>query len=245
MVEMGPLPAGLRWVAFDLDDTLHRFTHASGRAAEAVFAEIQRRQGIPADRLRHAYGVILRGAQSAGFTLDRTAREYRGERFAALLDELGRSSDGERGLDRLLGVYDAALGEELELRAGAAEALRAARRAGLSTMVISEGPADAQSTTIERLGIAPMVDILVTTAAEEVSKSDGLFEIALTRAGCGPEEMLYVGDSVERDIAPALALGIAAVYVGEEGPPAGQEAIRTDLAELGRLLERLRPTDGR
>jgi FMN phosphatase YigB (HAD superfamily) len=29
--------AQLRWIAFDLDDTLHYFKRASGRAAEAVF----------------------------------------------------------------------------------------------------------------------------------------------------------------------------------------------------------------
>jgi putative hydrolase of the HAD superfamily len=112
-------------------------------------------------------------------------------------------------------------------------------------MVVSEGPADAQALTIERLGIAPMVDLLVTSAAERASKSDGLLEVALARAGCGPEEMLYVGDSVERDIAPALALGIATVYVGEDELPDGMEAMRTDLVELGRLLERLRPADRR
>jgi putative hydrolase of the HAD superfamily len=239
------LPPSLRWVAFDLDDTLHGFRRASGRAAEAVFAEVERRRGIAADRLRDAYGEILRGAQSAGFTRDRTAREYRVERFGALLGRFGLSKQGEPGLDRLLDVYDAALGEELELTEGAAEALSAARWAGLSTMVVSEGPADAQALTIERLGIAPMVDLLVTSAAERASKSDGLLEVALARAGSGPEEMLYVGDSVERDIAPALALGIATVYVGEDELPDGMEAMRTDLVELGRLLERLRPADRR
>jgi putative hydrolase of the HAD superfamily len=239
------LPPSLRWVAFDLDDTLHGFRRASGRAAEAVFAEVERRQGFPADRLHEAYGEILQLAQSAGFALERTAREYRAERFAAMLDRFGPPKQGEPGMDRLLDVYDAALGEELELTEGAAEALSAARWAGLSTMVVSEGPADAQALTIERLGIAPMVDLLVTSAAERASKSDGLLEVALARAGCGPEEMLYVGDSVERDIAPALALGIATVYVGEDELPDGMEAMRTDLVELGRLLERLRPADRR
>jgi putative hydrolase of the HAD superfamily len=239
------LPPSLRWVAFDLDDTLHGFRRASGRAAEAVFAEVERRQGFPADRLHEAYGEILQLAQSAGFALERTAREYRAERFAAMLDRFGPPKQGEPGMDRLLDAYDAALGEELELTEGAAEALSAARWAGLSTMVVSEGPADAQALTIERLGIAPMVDLLVTSAAERASKSDGLLEVALARAGCGPEEMLYVGDSVERDIAPALALGIATVYVGEDELPDGMEAMRTDLVELGRLLERLRPADRR
>ena len=40
--------------------------------------------------------------------------------------------------------------------------------------------------------------------------------------------MLYAGDSIERDIAPASALGIATVYVGEETAD-GLAAIRVDL----------------
>jgi FMN phosphatase YigB (HAD superfamily) len=35
------LPPGLRWIAFDLDDTLHYFRRASSRASEAVFGDIE------------------------------------------------------------------------------------------------------------------------------------------------------------------------------------------------------------
>ncbi len=115
--------------------------------------------------------------------------------------------------------------------------LIAAKGVGLSVMVISEGPHDAQVTTIERLGIAASVDLLVTSAGEGASKSDGLFEKALARAGCECHEVLYVGDSVERDIVPTSALGIANVYVGEDGLPEGSAAMRLDLAALGRLLD--------
>jgi FMN phosphatase YigB (HAD superfamily) len=45
------LPSGLRWIAFDLDDTLHYFKRASNRAAKAVFAEIERQFGIGTDDL--------------------------------------------------------------------------------------------------------------------------------------------------------------------------------------------------
>ena len=103
-------------------------------------------------------------------------------------------------------------------------------------MVISEGPHDAQETTIGRLGIAADVDLLVTSAGEGVSKSDGLFERALERANCVPHEVLYVGDSLERDIGPASELGIASVYVGDEELPEASKAIKLDLAALARLL---------
>lgn len=123
-------------------------------------------------------------------------------------------------------TYDTALGESLELKPGADQALRAAKRGGLSVVVISEGPHDAQQTTIERLGIAPWVDLLVTSGGEGTSKSHDLFGRALARAGCDPAEIVFVGDSLERDVGPASALGITCFYVGVERLPEGSAAVK-------------------
>jgi putative hydrolase of the HAD superfamily len=237
------LPPAVRWIAFDLDDTLHSFERASRRASEAVFDDVERQFGIGVDALDEAYRELLRAAQSGHFSQPKTSREYRAERFGALLSGFGLDPGPQ--LERLLDVYDAALGEALELKPGARQALMAAKRAGLSVMVVSEGPHDAQATTIERLGIAPSIDLLVTSAGEQASKSAGLFERALERAGCERHELLYVGDSLERDIAPTSALGIASVYVGDDELPDGSAAMRLDLPALAQLLSQLaREGDG-
>jgi putative hydrolase of the HAD superfamily len=228
------LPPGLRWVGFDLDGTLHYFKRASDRAAETVLRDIARKYDTKVDDLAVAYRKILRSTQRRHFVEARTSREYRAERFRALLQEF--RYDTESHLKRLLDIYDDALAAELELRPGAREALAAARRANLQVMVVSEGPHDAQETTIERLGIAGEVDLLVTSAWEGTSKSDRLFERAVAKARCKPPEVLFVGDSIARDIAPASALGMATVYVGEEDPPIGSSAMRISLPALARLL---------
>lgn len=227
--------AQLRWIAFDLDDTLHYFKRASGRAAEAVFRDVERQFGIGPDELSEAYREILRAAQASHFSQSKTSREYRAERFGALLNRF--ACDPGPQMDRLLDIYNAPLCEALELRPGARQVLIAAKRANLSVMVVSEGPHDAQSTTIERLDIASYVDLLVTSAGEGVSKSDGLFERALERAGCDCHEVLFVGDSLARDIAPTSALRIANVYVGEDALPDGSATMRLDLTKLSRLLD--------
>jgi putative hydrolase of the HAD superfamily len=231
------LPPGLRWIGFDLDDTLHYFRRASADASETVLREIQRDSGIELGVLEHAYREILRTGQGGHFSQPRTSREYRAERFGALLGRFDQ--DADPSLDRILDLYDAALGEVLTLKPGARESLAAVKRAGLSVMVISEGPHDAQETTIDRLGIAPSIDLLVTSASEQASKTDGLFERALDRAGCERCEILYVGDSIDRDIVPTVALGIASVYVGEEELPEHVPAIKIDLAKLSQLLDSL------
>lgn len=173
-----PLPPDLRWVAFDLDDTLHDFRRASASATDAAFGAIDGHVGIGTGDLGAAYGEILDAARCGHFTEPKSAREYRGERFGALLRRFG--VDPGPHLERVLEAYDAALGEALALRPGALGALRATKRAGLLVMVVSEGPRDAQETTIERLGLAPSIDLLVTSTGEGAAEGR-----RLVRAGAG------------------------------------------------------------
>ena len=76
-----------------------------------------------------------------------------------------------RHLEAVLDLYDEALSRNLKLKDGAKETLLAARDNGLQIMVVSEGPHDAQEAALERLGIAPLVDLLITSGAEKTSKA--------------------------------------------------------------------------
>lgn len=84
-----------------------------------------------------------------------------------------------RHLEAVLDLYDEVLSRSLQLKDGAKETLLAARANGLRIMVVSEDPQDAQEATLERLEIAPLADLLVTSAAEKASKRGGLLKIAL------------------------------------------------------------------
>jgi FMN phosphatase YigB (HAD superfamily) len=51
--------------------------------------------------------------------------------------------------------------------------------------------------------------------------------------------MWWTGNSLERDILPTQALGIASVYVGEDELPEDSTATRLDLTTLAELLDRV------
>ena len=151
------------------------------------------------------------------------------ERFGKLL--VAFSIIPHRHLDRALDVYDAALAESGAERGAGAYCMISS--AGRSIMVVTEGPHDAQATTISRLGIAPYVDLLVTSRREGLQMRRVL-KCALDKAGCAPSAAIYVGDSVECDIAPARALGIRAIYAGEQdqAPDVETSASLADLTKL-------------
>lgn len=227
-------PASVRWVGFDLDDTLHFYRKASGQASAAVFGYLDEEFGCGIEELKAAYAQILKDAQNGAFADGRSARECRAERFSKLLVVL--SIVPHRNLEEALDIYDAALAANLELKAGAAALLQDIKAAGRSVMVVTEGPHDAQETTISRLGIAPYVDLLVTSSIERLTKRTGLLKRALDKARCAPSAIIYVGDSIECDIVPARALGVRAIYAGEPSQaPECVEAAAT-LAGLRPLL---------
>ena len=195
------------WFAFDLDDTLHEFRKASSSAAAAVFQYLHATYHIAVDDLSSSYSTILSQKTSNAFTDGRTSTEYRKERFSALLESHSIVSD-EVTLDHLAGLHKDVLEKSLQLKPGALRLLQHLRVLGKKTMIITERPFDAQQWTITALGIAPYVDILVTTNDMGKSKIDGLFGTVLQKFQIKPNDMIFIGDSAVRDVAPARIEGI-------------------------------------
>ena len=67
---------------------------------------------------------------------------------------------------------------------------------------------------LEQYGILPYVDLIVASAEEGVSKPDRrIFEIALRRSNCTPEQAVMIGDRIDNDILPAKAMGMRTVWI--------------------------------
>ena len=67
---------------------------------------------------------------------------------------------------------------------------------------------------LEDMGIRPFFDVIVASAEEGVAKPDpGIFNLALTRAGCSPDQAVMIGDRIDNDIAPAKQLGMKTVWI--------------------------------
>lgn len=67
---------------------------------------------------------------------------------------------------------------------------------------------------LEQLGILKYIDLVVASAEEGVAKPDReIFEIALNRAGCRPEQSVMIGDRIDNDIVPAKKLGMKTIWV--------------------------------
>lgn len=202
------------WFAFDLDDTLHDFRGASHQAAETVFQLIRYRHQTDVDAMRGAYGRILKRTTTGAFTDGKTSYEYRHERITALLKEF--SIPIAPGLvEDLVGLYKSELGKSLKLKPGARSLLTTLKAMGKKIVIITEGPQDAQEWTLNELDIKDKVDYLATTNFFRTSKVDGLFGKVLEHLKIDAASMVYVGDSEERDMVPAMKEGIFSILYAD------------------------------
>lgn len=67
---------------------------------------------------------------------------------------------------------------------------------------------------LKKFGIFEDIDLVISSAEEGASKPDvKIFEIALERAGCPPQNAVMIGDRLDNDIVPANALGMKTVWI--------------------------------
>lgn len=70
------------------------------------------------------------------------------------------------------------------------------------------------SQRLENFGIRKYIDLVVASAEEGVSKPDRrIYEIALDRSSCKPENAVMIGDHIDNDIVPAKQLGMKTIRI--------------------------------
>ena len=221
----------LRAVLFDLDDTL--FDHrATSRAAlgelRGRFAALQR---LSLDELEVRHVAVLeelhRGVMAGGVSVD-DARE---ERFRRLLGEAAGNAGVVHASDAAAFYRDAYVRARRPVPGALAllETLRPRVRLGIvSNNVLSE-----QEHKLEQFGMRGLIDVLVVSAEEGVSKPEAaIFRVALERLGTAAAETVMVGDNWGSDVLGAAKVGMRAVWLNRRGEACPNRAMATEIRAL-------------
>lgn len=196
---------------FDLDDTLCDYASARDqrlrRAFEWALATRHPDHGIEMDRLvvesvaMHPHGTDHFEALLQARGLDDpeiaalAATWYRTNRFHGL--EL--FTDAVPVLDTLRAALPQPHG-----------------RIGL----ITNGPAEVQRAKVELLQVARHVDFVIISGEFGAWKPDpAIFAEALRLGGASADDAIFIGDSVEHDMAGARAAGIRSIWVNRDSRP--------------------------
>jgi len=129
---------------------------------------------------------------------------------------------------------------------GIAETLEALKKLGLKLGILSNTFVNAHSLEkhLEQLGLLDFFTVRMYSYEFDFRKPDvRIFKIAAERIGEAAENILYVGDRIDKDIIPALKIGfkpvLKAAYTNAgKTPPNGAWKI-THLSELPPLIKKI------
>ena len=99
---------------------------------------------------------------------------------------------------------------------------------------------------VDRRGLRPFFEIIVTSAAVGIRKPDGrIFQVALDHFGLPPTQVAMVGDTPSADLEGANRLGMFSIWITRRAPDADPaihpRASVAALLEIPGLLDRMKP----
>lgn len=127
---------------------------------------------------------------------------------------------------------------------GAAELLAWAHSVRLAIVLVSNTTwrdAVGYREDLMQVGVEQYIDVIITSVDVGYRKPhEAIFQAALAASNYEAAEVVFIGDSEEKDIVPAKSLGMRTVRVAIEVPPpptSAADAIATSLTEVQHILE--------
>lgn len=236
------MPRNPEAVLFDLGDTLIvARSYRLEAGVEALLDAAAHRNGATVDEV---VALARELNDEFGRRADESSLEYSQRVFHRMLyDSLGiRFELSEAELERR--YWDAAF--EFVPEPGVEEALAAVRETGVRMGVVSNASFSGEVLRheLEKQGLFEYFDFLISTADYGLRKPHPqIFRVGLQRTGVAPERTWYVGNSLQFDVAGAVAAGITPVWynrLGVEGEAPQAVGTITHWSEFPPLLLKAR-----
>lgn len=210
-------------VLFDLDDTLVDQAGAARAALVPWAAEI----GVcgTADQITHRWAAISDPHYQRYQRREVTFEQQRRARVREFAPHLMRTDDT---------AADAAFASYLRRHEAAwvcfddaVPTLRRLRSAGLRVGILTNGGERHQNLKLDLVGLRDEVEVMISSSTLPFGKPDPrAFTTALHRLQVAPHETLMVGNSIEKDVLGALAVGMDAILLDRAGTHSGASVRR-------------------
>ena len=153
---------------------------------------------------------------------------------------------------RCCAIYEAEKVRVLTPYPGARETLGELKRRGFPLAVVTDAHKENALARLRKAGLEAFFDYVISFDMTGAKKpAPDAFLLALKKLGTKPEETLLVGDSIRRDIAPALQLGMITAYAkygdrnirGRDPPDCRPDYVLGDISELVGILLNMMSTN--
>lgn len=220
-----PLLRRPRALLMDLDDTLYPYAPAHKAAHQAALNWLQTVTGLPLDTLETAYATARRRVQVQ--LKEHAASHHRLLYFQALCEalQLPVFHLAPAATDH----YWKTFLSHMTLSPDARLFLETVHAQGLPVVLVTDLVADIQFQKVLRLGVADLIQTLVSSEEAGVEKPNpAMFHLALAKLGLLPQDVWMIGDAVEKDLWGAHLLGIQPVWIPPVGLPPTTNSVPPD-----------------
>lgn len=202
-----------RTLLCDLDDTLFDHSGATRDALAVVRDATPAFQSWSLEEFDRHHRVVLETLHLEVLAGRWTVEQARVERFRQLLGAVGSEESRADVLDGVSWSYRHAYEAAWRMIPGALELVAAAKAADWQLVIVTNNVVREQRLKVERGGLTPFVDVLVTSEEFGASKPDPrIIHHAIERVGGTRERSVVFGDSLLTDVAGARAAGVRAVW---------------------------------
>lgn len=234
-----------RVVLCDLDDTLFDHSGATRDALAHVRTLSSNLGQWTLDEFDQHHRVVLEELHTEVLAGKWTIEDARIERFRRLMRHAG-AAEPACGADVLHGLswgYRGAYEEAWRLVPGAMALVQAIKAAGTRLVIVTNNVVREQRLKVDRGGLAPFIDCLVTSEEFGATKPDPrIIWHALERVNATPEHAVMFGDSLTTDIEAGRRAGVRVVWFNRFGAASGDLALaEVRSLEDPRTLELLSP----
>lgn len=203
----------IKAVFFDLDNTLYGEKKAHRIAFDRVCQVVSQELGIDGETWKRLCAEEM--AQMKARLGNQAAIHNRMIRFLRILEKRGLPLHYAKELNDL---YWNTLVSEAQPEPGVKACLEELRQRGLVTAVGTNMTLDWQLEKLSRLGLLEEFSLVVSSEEAGAEKPEKAFFLyCAEQVGRKPEEILFVGDSLEGDVLGAETAGMQALWYAPNG----------------------------
>lgn len=226
----------IKAVLFDIDNTLYSYDQAHAFGWEALCAYAKAHLAMDEETLDRS---LKHAAQTVKTRLDAdcAALHDRTLRCQVMLEQNGlplyhAAAMGELYWDTLIRSSRPA--------PGIMDCLPKLKEAGYILGIGTDMTIEYQLKKLEKLQILPFFDFIVSSEEVNVEKPHRkLFLTCAAKAGVSPEECLFIGDSLKKDVLGAKNAGMKALWFCPDAEQAAQHPETESISHFGQLAKRL------
>ncbi|NOW07509.1 HAD family hydrolase [Clostridium beijerinckii] len=201
----------IKYIIFDLDDTLCDYQKAKSNAINKVNMALRGKK-IALDSFWKEYNLIEPILYSQFIEGKISIEEYRMRRYSNIINK--QFDNSEEIANELNGIYMENANKNIELFDDVIPLFDELDKKLIKRVVLTNGPSDGQRDKISELNLNYLVSNIYISEEIGYSKpSREAYEYVLNDLYCSLSEIIMVGDSIKYDYEGAKKIGMEAVLV--------------------------------